>query len=127
MQKPFLQHIGVFPEGAETEEIQVLLKEALNYVVFIPWSAGVMSHWEHDLYEENLSPKKYNERWWGYVRKFQGVAPPLRAIVKHPRAATASRAAAATCAAACAATAVGSARTSTITTGPRPVHDETVG
>lgn len=76
MQKPFLQHIGVFPEGAETDEIQTLLKESLNYVVFIPWSAGVMPDFEHALYAEPLPADQFNRRWWELKRKYQGIAPP---------------------------------------------------
>ncbi len=76
MQKPFLEHIGLFPEGQEVDETQALLREALNYIVFIPWSAGVMTHFERDLYEEPLSPDEYNRRWWEYKKRFQGIAPP---------------------------------------------------
>jgi len=76
MQKPFLQHIGVFPEGAETDEIQTMLREALNYVVFIPWGAGVMTDFEHALYAEELPRDRFNERWWDLKMKYQGIAPP---------------------------------------------------
>ena len=37
----------MLPADAETDELQTLLKEALNYIVFIPWSAGVMTEYEH--------------------------------------------------------------------------------
>jgi peptidyl-dipeptidase A len=76
MQKPFLQHIGVFPEGAKTDKIQTLLKEALNYVIFIPWSAGVMTDFEYALYAEPLPADQLNQRWWELKRKYQGIAPP---------------------------------------------------
>jgi peptidyl-dipeptidase A len=78
MQKPFIQHIGLFPEGAETDSIQTLLKEALNYVVFIPWSGGVMTDFEHALYSEPLPKDRYNERWWELKRRYQGIVPPSR-------------------------------------------------
>jgi peptidyl-dipeptidase A len=76
MQKPFLQGIGLFPQGAETDEIQTLLKEALNYVVFIPWSAGVMTSFEHSLYAGELPRDQFNSRWWELKERFQGIAPP---------------------------------------------------
>jgi len=76
MQKPFLEHIGLFPEGQQTDEIQTLLKEALNYVIFIPWSAGVMSDFEYALYAEELPPSQYNKRWWELKARYQGIAPP---------------------------------------------------
>ncbi len=76
MQKPFIEGIGLFPEGGEVDQIQTLLKEALNYVVFIPWSAGVMTEFEHALYAENLPADQYNAKWWELVQKYQGVVPP---------------------------------------------------
>lgn len=76
MQKPFLQHIGIFPKDSKTDEIQMLLKEALNYVVFIPWAAGVMTEFEHQLYSEPLPQNEYNKRWWSLKREYQGIAPP---------------------------------------------------
>lgn len=76
MQKPFLANLGLLPENVETDEMQQLLKEALNYIVFIPWSAGVMTEFEYELYGENLPPDQFNKRWWEIKRRYQGVAPP---------------------------------------------------
>lgn len=76
-QIPYLKEIGIMPKEMEIDQTQWLLNEALdNAVVFIPWSAGTMTHWEHDFYETNLSPSEYNTRWWSYVAKYQGVDPP---------------------------------------------------
>ncbi|MFQ5510833.1 MAG: M2 family metallopeptidase [Candidatus Krumholzibacteriia bacterium] len=76
MQKPFLAGLDLLPADAETDEMQKLLKEAMNYVIFIPWSAGVMTEFEYELYAENLSPDRFNERWWDMKRRYQGIAPP---------------------------------------------------
>jgi peptidyl-dipeptidase A len=76
MQKPFIQGIGLFPEGEKTDETQSLLKEALNYIVFLPWSAGVMTEFEYSLYGQNLSPEQFNAKWWQLVAKYQGIVPP---------------------------------------------------
>ncbi len=76
MQKPFIQGIGLFPEGQESDQVQTLLKEALNYIIFIPWSAGVMTQFEYSLYAENLPPDQYNAKWWELVKKYQGIVPP---------------------------------------------------
>ncbi len=77
-QRPYLQQLGLMQEDAEVDEIQWLLNDALSSgsVVFIPFSAGTMSHFEHDLYEENLPKDKFNQRWWEYVEKYQGIVPP---------------------------------------------------
>lgn len=76
MQKPFIQGIGLFPEGQESDQVQTLLKEALNYIIFIPWSAGVMTEFERSLYADNLPPDQYNAKWWELVQKYQGIVPP---------------------------------------------------
>lgn len=76
-QIPYLKGIGVMPADMNIDQTQWLLSEALdNAIVFIPWSAGTMSHWEHDFYQANLSPTEYNKRWWKYVAEYQGIDPP---------------------------------------------------
>jgi peptidyl-dipeptidase A len=76
MQKPFIENLQLIPANAKTDDRKLLLKEALNYVVFIPFSAGVMSEFEHDLYMNNLPKEQYNQRWWELCEKYQGMAPP---------------------------------------------------
>lgn len=83
MQKPFLQHVGLIDSSVEVDPIQPLLREALNTVVFIPWSCGVMSHFESDLYN-GLDPAEYNERWWQYKTEFQGIVPPENRSADNP-------------------------------------------
>jgi peptidyl-dipeptidase A len=75
-QVPYLKQIGVMPADMKIDQTNWLMDEALENVVFMPWSSGTMTHFEHDLYEENLSPEQYNQRWWQYVKKYQGVEPP---------------------------------------------------
>ncbi|HVF92077.1 MAG TPA: M2 family metallopeptidase [Blastocatellia bacterium] len=73
----YLKEIGVMPKEMKIDRTAYLLNEALdNALVFIPWSAGVMTGWEHDLYEQNLPPDQFNRRWWEYVAKYQGIEPP---------------------------------------------------
>ncbi len=76
MQRPFLESRGLLPAGAPSDEMQMLLKEALNFVVFIPFSAGTMSRFEYELYAMNLPQEEFNRRWWELVEKYQGVVPP---------------------------------------------------
>lgn len=76
-QIPYLKQAGVLPQETTVDETQYLLNEALDSaIVFIPWSAGVMTQWEHDFYEKNLPASEFNPRWWEYVAKYQGIAPP---------------------------------------------------
>jgi peptidyl-dipeptidase A len=75
-QRRFVANRGLVAADAEVDSIRVLLAEALNYAVFIPFSAGTMTRFEHALYAENLPPDQFNARWWDIVGKYQGVAPP---------------------------------------------------
>jgi peptidyl-dipeptidase A len=76
-QVPYLKEIGVLPKDAKIDRTAWMLNEALdNAVVLIPWSAGTMTHWERDFYEDSLSSAAYNARWWEYVAKYQGIDPP---------------------------------------------------
>lgn len=76
MQKAFLQERGLVSKDVQVDTMQVLLKEALSYVVVIPWAAGVMTDFEYELYAKNLPADQYNKKWWELVQKYQGIAPP---------------------------------------------------
>ncbi|AYA36185.1 peptidase [Hymenobacter oligotrophus] len=75
-QKPFLAGLGLVDAKTQTNETQTLLKEALNYVVFIPFASGVMSEWENSFYADNLSQDQLNARWWELAKQYQGIVPP---------------------------------------------------
>ena len=75
-QKPYLVQQKLASADAKVDEIQLLLKQALNYIVFIPFSTGVMTEFEHDLYAGNLSSSQLNARWWELAKKYQGMVPP---------------------------------------------------
>ncbi len=75
-QLPYLRQLGLVKPDQKFDEVQWLLNDALDKVVFIPWSAGVMAAWERDFYEGNLPADQLNQRWWEYVAKYQGIAPP---------------------------------------------------
>ncbi len=76
MQKPFAAGLGLVNAETKTDDTKQLLKDALNYIVFIPWSTGTMSVFERDLYAGNLSVDEWNKRWWELVKKYQGIVPP---------------------------------------------------
>ena len=76
-QEPYLAEIGLRTADEAPEEIPALLDRALaGPIVFLPWAAGTMSHFERDLYAGELPKAQYQARWWEHVRRFQGVAPP---------------------------------------------------
>jgi peptidyl-dipeptidase A len=76
MQPRFVEAIGLQAGEAQADPMQLLLKEALNYVVFIPWSTGTMTYFEKALYAERLKPEQWNRRWWELAARYQGIEPP---------------------------------------------------
>jgi peptidyl-dipeptidase A len=76
MQKPFLANLKLIDEDTKTDDMQALLKEALNYIIFIPWSSGVMTEFEYELYANELNPDQFNRKWWELKKKYQGIVAP---------------------------------------------------
>jgi peptidyl-dipeptidase A len=76
LQKPFLQNFGLVGKDVVTNDTLNMLKEALDFVVHIPWGAGVMTTFENELYSQNLNINQYNKKWWELVKKYQGIVPP---------------------------------------------------
>jgi peptidyl-dipeptidase A len=76
MQRGFLAGRGLIPADAEVDQIAQMLQEAMNYVVFMPFSSGTMTRFEYALYAEELPPDELNAKWWELVREYQGVVPP---------------------------------------------------
>jgi peptidyl-dipeptidase A len=75
LQKPLLQNQGLIQKGIVVNDTLNLLKEALDHIVFVPWSAGVMTEFEYNLYSKNLSKNEFNKKWWELVKKYQGIVP----------------------------------------------------
>lgn len=76
MQKPFLVQQGLVEDDLQVDSIQGLLKEALDYIVVMPWASGVMTDFEHALYSKDLSKDEFNQKWWDLKKKYQGIVPP---------------------------------------------------
>ncbi len=75
-QEPYMREIGLLPDSIQIDKIQWLLNEALDNIVFMPWAAGVMTHFEYELYEKQMPQDEFNRRWWELVEHYQGIVPP---------------------------------------------------
>lgn len=76
-QIPYLKSQGFLPKKAKINQTQALLVDALERTVtFLPWSIGVMSNFEYELYEKDLPPDQWQRRWWELVAEHQKIAPP---------------------------------------------------
>ncbi|KTD13647.1 zinc-dependent metallopeptidase [Legionella gratiana] len=77
LQRPYLVERGLIDASVGIDNMHTLLKEALNSVVFIFFSAGTMSHFEKAMYVDNLAPDQFNAKWWELAKKYQGIEPPF--------------------------------------------------
>ena len=78
-QRPYLKSIGLLSDAAaRADPITWLLESALDRssVVFLPFSAGVMTHFERDFYAGAIPDDALNAAWWKLARQYQGMAPP---------------------------------------------------
>ncbi|WP_165224702.1 M2 family metallopeptidase [Aquisphaera insulae] len=78
-QRPYLKSVGLLtPEAEAAPAVNFLLDTALDgsSVVFLPFAAGTMTHFERDFYAGTIADAKLNEGWWDHVGAFQGIAPP---------------------------------------------------
>jgi peptidyl-dipeptidase A len=75
LQKPFLEGLGMIKKDTPSNDTLKLLKEALSYIVNIPWGSGVMTEFEYNLYAKKLPKDQYNKFWWDLVKDYQGIVP----------------------------------------------------
>lgn len=77
-QPAYLKEIGLLEEKGSHDLFDTLLDEAFSEyaVVYIPFAAGVMTHFENDLYGDAIDATEINDRWWSYVKAYQGIEPP---------------------------------------------------
>jgi peptidyl-dipeptidase A len=77
LQRPYLAEIGVMTADFKADPTQWLLAEAFSGApIYLRFACGTMTGFEHDLYEDNLSPGSYNARWWELAQNEQGIDPP---------------------------------------------------
>lgn len=76
-QTPYLREIGLLRADQNVDQNQWLLNQALTGpIVFLPFAAGTMAHFEEALYADNLPAGQLNAKWWELAARFQGIAPP---------------------------------------------------
>jgi len=77
MQGSYLANRGLISETRSPEQRMAgLLREGLRFVAFMPFSAGVMTRYEDELYRGDIDDRSINRRWWELKRVYQGIVPP---------------------------------------------------
>ena len=79
-QRPYLKGVGLLSDAAaKADPVTWLLDTALDgsSIVFLPFSAGVMTHFERDFYAGTIPDDGLNAAWWALAGRYQGIAPPV--------------------------------------------------
>ncbi len=89
-QEAYLASLGLFDKTKTPDAIKLLLNSALSNssIVFLPFAAGTMTHFEYELYEKNLPKEEFNKTWWALAKKYQGIVPPKERGAEYCDAAT---------------------------------------
>ncbi|XP_017920816.1 PREDICTED: angiotensin-converting enzyme isoform X2 [Capra hircus] len=73
-----LHKIGLLSsgDGSYEEDINFLMKMALDKIAFIPFSF-LVDQWRWRVFDGSVTRENYNQEWWSLRLKYQGVCPPL--------------------------------------------------
>ena len=75
----YLKQIGFInldeAEQAKNDSIGLLMKQALEGVVVIPW-ALMLDKWRAGVFTGDISETELNQAWWDMRESYQGIAPP---------------------------------------------------
>ena len=76
----YLNRIGFISEGeaelAKNDSIGLLMKQALEGVVVIPW-ALMLDKWRAGVFKGEIGRDELNQAWWNMRESYQGIAPPF--------------------------------------------------
>lgn len=77
----YLNQIGFIDENqamqAKEDEIGLLMKQALEGVVVVPW-ALMLDKWRAEIFKGETSFDELNDSWWKLRNSYQGIAPPSK-------------------------------------------------
>ena len=75
----YLNKIGFISEDeaelAKNDSIGLLMKQALEGVVVIPW-ALMLDKWRAGVFTGEIGKDELNQAWWNMRESYQGIAPP---------------------------------------------------
>jgi peptidyl-dipeptidase A len=72
----YLKQIGLIETVPGTQaDTSFLLRQALDGMAFLPFGL-LVDRWRWEVFSGQVTPERYNDRWWELVRQYQGVVPP---------------------------------------------------
>jgi peptidyl-dipeptidase A len=74
----YLKKIGLIETvPASSEDIDYLLRQALEKVAFLPFGL-LVDTWRWEVFSGQVKPDQYNKAWWDLRLKYQGIIPPVQ-------------------------------------------------
>jgi len=64
------------PNNDEESDINYLMSMALDKLAFIPFGY-LMDKWRWDVFSGRVNERNWNQAWWDYRIRYQGLAPPV--------------------------------------------------
>ncbi|KAF6092032.1 angiotensin I converting enzyme [Phyllostomus discolor] len=62
--------------GSYEQDINFLMKIALDKIAFIPFSY-LVDQWRWRVFDGSITKENYNQEWWSLRLKYQGLCPPV--------------------------------------------------
>uniref|UniRef100_A0A673VUI6 Angiotensin-converting enzyme n=1 Tax=Suricata suricatta TaxID=37032 RepID=A0A673VUI6_SURSU len=62
--------------GGYEQDINFLMKMALDKIAFIPFSY-LVDQWRWRVFDGSITKENYNQEWWNLRLKYQGLCPPV--------------------------------------------------
>ncbi|XP_008530917.1 angiotensin-converting enzyme isoform X4 [Equus przewalskii] len=62
--------------GGYEQDINFLMKMALDKIAFIPFSY-LVDQWRWRVFDKSITKENYNQEWWSLRLKYQGLCPPV--------------------------------------------------
>ncbi|MFT7623743.1 MAG: peptidyl-dipeptidase A [Myxococcota bacterium] len=71
----YLKQINLVPESSQ-DDVQVLLRRALEKVAFLPFGL-LVDRWRWQVFSGEVGADGYNAAWWKLREKYQGIKAPI--------------------------------------------------
>ena len=73
----YLAEIGLLGRVPPADrDLGLLLRRALDKVAFLPFGL-LVDQWRWQVFSGEISPERYNERWWDLRTEYQGIRAPV--------------------------------------------------
>ena len=73
----YLVRVGLLDRlQADTGDVGLLLRQALDKVVFLPFGL-LVDQWRWQVFSGDIPPDRYNTTWWELRQQYQGIRPPV--------------------------------------------------